>query len=226
MAAQRIAALEAEFQGAVRDRDFRRAGALHSEITAVREALDSEVKPMPAAGHDKVSAAGQGHTGRNALKPVLVAEPLAPQRILALQAELRGAVQGRDFGRAETLHSQIVATWEALDRGTKPTLEAEQGAESAAAQRIDALEAELRGAVRDQDYGRAGALQSQIAAVREALDRAVKPMPVTGHDKVSAAGQGHTGRSALEPALVAESIASQRIDALEAELRAAVLDNE
>ena len=50
-----------------------------------------------------------------------------------------------------------------------------------------------------------------IIAARKAADRGVNPMPAGGHEKLSAAGQGHAVPSALDAEQVAESIAAKQI---------------
>ena len=77
-----------------------------------------------------------------------------------------------------------------------------------AAQRIMHLEAELKMAVHTHDYGRAGVLQSQIAAARQGRDSQGKVVPAAGREDFSASGPEHAVVGAVEADLVAEKAAA------------------
>ena len=92
-----------------------------------------------------------------------------------------------------------------------------------AAQRILHLEAQRKMAVDTHDYGRAGVLQSQIAAARQGGDSQGKVVPAARREDFSASGRGHAVRGAVEADLVAEKAAAQQhVLALESRLEVAV----
>ena len=97
-------ALEAQLQGAVQEKDFGRASALQSEISAARDAVGCGVHPLPAACREKLSAASQAHGARTALEGEC-SEAFEFARLVALEAQLSEAVQDKDFRRAYALHS-------------------------------------------------------------------------------------------------------------------------
>ena len=112
------------------------------------------------------------------------------RQLLALEAELQCTVQRRDFLGAEALQTQIRSVRAAMDRLVKTSpamgpedvaasgpehsvvgaVEVDPVSETATAQRILALQSQLDLAVRAQDFELAVALQSQIAAARQAGD--------------------------------------------------------